>query len=113
MRKATLTTVLLLAATVPAFAGHKIEGNAILRDLQPYGIKDKEHKHTAYDLFFNAEGKTYTCRTDPDKSVNATDFVVGTGIMYEIDKQKAKIKTPQDKKVECRIVRVEAAMGTP
>ncbi len=81
--------------------------------MQPYGTKDKEHKHTAYDLSFAAEGKNYTCRTEPKKSVNATDFVVGTEMAYQIDKQKVKIKSPQNKQVNCKVVRVEAAVATP
>jgi hypothetical protein len=75
---------------------------------QPYGTKDQEHKHQAYDLSFRAQGKDYTCRTDPGKSMNATDFVIGTDMKYKINGNKAEIKTPQDKKVKCKIVRVEA-----
>ena len=71
MRKPALAAVFFLAVSVPAFAGHKIEGKTLLKDKQPYGTKDKEHKHTAYDLSFAAEGKSYTRRTDPKKSVNA------------------------------------------
>ena len=40
--------------------------------------------------------------------MNAIDFVVGTDVTYKIDGNKAKIKTPQNKEVECKIVRVEA-----
>ena len=105
--RAALTMWCLFALTVPVFGGNKVEGTANLKDLQPYGTKDKEHKHQAYDLSFNAEGKGYTCRTDPDKSMNATDFVVGSSVKYEIDGKKVKIKTPEDKQVECKIVRVE------
>jgi len=54
-----------MAVTVPAFAGHKIEGKTLLEDMQPYGTKDKEYKHTAYDLSFATEGKNYTCHTTP------------------------------------------------
>jgi hypothetical protein len=112
MRKPILAAV-LLAVTIPAFAGHKIEGKTLLKDMPPYGTKDKEHKHTAYDLSFTAEGKNYTCRTDPKKSVNATDFVVGTEMAYEINNQKVKIKSPQNKQVQCKIVSQEAAAATP
>jgi len=109
MKKQTLAAVLLITATLPAFAGDKLQGRTILKDMQPYVTKDKEHKNTAYELSFSAEGKHYNCHTDPKKSVNATNFVVGTEMRYEIDKQKVKIKTPQNKEVECKIVRVEAA----
>ena len=108
MRKATLAASLLFAFTLPALGGSKLQGTTTLKDLQPFGTKDKEHKHQAYDVSFQAEGKNYTCRTDSGKSTNATDFVVGTEIRYQIDGNKAKIKTPQDKELQCKIVRVEA-----
>jgi hypothetical protein len=107
-RTATTAIVALaaIAATLSASAA-KLNGSAALRDLQPFGTTDKEHKHQAYDLSFDAEGHSYTCRTDPKKSIDATEFVVGSQINYEIDKNKAKIKAPQNKKLECKIVRVE------
>ena len=111
MRLRTSLTVLalsgFLAAALPSLAD-KAQGSANLKDLQPTGVKDKTHKHQAYDLFFDTQGKSYTCRTDPDKSVNATDFVVGATVRYEIDGNKTKIWSPQNKKVECKIVRVES-----
>ncbi|HMF54221.1 MAG TPA: hypothetical protein VK593_07720 [Edaphobacter sp.] len=106
MRKVTSTAALVLVFAFPALAA-KIKGNATLKDTQTAGIKDKTHKHQAYDLFFDAQGKSYTCRTDSDKSMNATDFVVGAQMRYEVDGDKAKIWSPEDKKVECKIVRVE------
>lgn len=111
MRPRTATAVLALSgllATLPALAADKLKGSAPLKDFQTTGMKDKSHKHQAYDLFFETQGRSYTCRTDPDKSVNATDFVVGTTMRYEIEGDKAKLWSPQNKKVECRIVRVEA-----
>jgi hypothetical protein len=108
MRKTILAASLLFAVTLPASAGSKLQGTMTLKDLQPFGTKDKEHKHQAYDLSFQAQGKNYTCRTDSGKSTNATDFVVGTDMKYQIDGNKAKIKTPQDKDLQCKIVRVEA-----
>ena len=109
MRKATSTaalTIAILAIALPSFA-EKIKGDTTLKDSQPYGTKDVEHKHQGYDLSFAAQGKIYTCRTDPGHSMNATDFLVGGTISYEIDKNKAKIKTPDDKKVDCEIIRAE------
>ena len=111
MRKASSSAILgvaLFTLTLPSLAD-KIKGDATLKDSQPTGTTDKEHKHQAYDLSFEAQGKSYTCRTDSGKSMNATDFVVGTQINYQIDGDKTKIKTPEGKQVECKIVRVEAA----
>jgi hypothetical protein len=109
MRNAPSTAILtiaILATTLPAFA-EKIKGDSTLKDSQPYGVKDKEHKHQGYDLSFYAQGKTYTCRTDPNHSMNATDFVVGGPIHYEINNNNATIKTRENKKADCKIVRAE------
>jgi hypothetical protein len=108
MRKAIMAAALLFATALSAFAENKLQGTMTLKDSQPFGIKDKEHKHQAYDLSFQAEGKDYTCRTDAGKSMNATDFVVGTAMRYKIDGNKAEIRTAQNRKVNCKIVRVEA-----
>ena len=109
MRK--LTTIVLLAAAmaVPAFAGPKVEGDTLLKDFQPAGVGDKhakKSKHQVFDLTFDQGGKEYICRTDADKSVNAVNFVVGSSVHYEIDGTKVKIKTPENKKVDCKVVRV-------
>jgi hypothetical protein len=111
MRLRSASAVLVLTGTLailPAVA-EKLKGSANLKDVQTTGMKDKSHKHQAYDLFFEAQGKSYTCRTDSNHSMNATDFVVGTRVRYEIDGDKTKIWSPENKKVECRIVRVEAS----
>jgi hypothetical protein len=110
--KATILTIATLAITLPASA-EKLKGPATLKDFRPFGTTDKDHKHQAYDLSFDAKGNNYTCRTDSGKSTNATDFVVGSQINYEIDNNKATIKTQQNKKVECKIVRVEKTPATP
>jgi hypothetical protein len=111
MHRTATTAVLALAAIAAPLSASasaaKLNGSAALKDLQPFGTTDKEHKHQAYDLSFDGEGHSYTCRTDPKKSIDATEFVVGSQINYEIDKNKAKIKTAQNKKLECKIVRVE------
>jgi len=107
MRKAALA-FLVLAMAVPALADKKIQGTTTLKDSQPTANPPEKKKHQTYDLTFNATDKAYTCRTNPDKSMNATDFVVGGDIRYEIDGQKVKLKTAQGKQVECKVVRVEA-----
>ena len=115
MRKAASTAILIiavLATTTPSFAD-KLKGDTTLKDNQPFGTTDKQHKHQAYDLSFDAKGKNYTCRTDSNKSMNATDFVVGGKINYEINNNKATIKTPENKKVNCQIVRAELLPATP
>lgn len=114
MHKAALSAVLgimIVSLTFPSFAD-KFKADTTLKDVQPAGIKAKDQKHQVYDLSFDAQGKTYTCRTDSGKSMNATDFVVGSPIHLELDGNKAKLKTPQNKKVECEIVRAEMLPST-
>lgn len=41
--------------------------------------------------------------------MNPTDFVVGSGIHYQLDGKKVKITTPNNKKVACNVVRVAVA----
>ena len=115
VRFCMVTAVMLGMAipALPAFAATKLQGVTKLKDSAPVGMPDKKHKqHQAFDLSFDAAGKAYTCRTDASKSMNATDFVVGSSVNYEVDGQKGKIRTAEGKKVECRIVRVEA-VGEP
>jgi hypothetical protein len=109
MRKAGLFVVLgiaIVGLTLPSSAD-KFKADTTLKESQPYGVKDKQHKHQAYELSFDAQGKIYTCRTDSGHSMNATDFVVGSPIHIELNGNKAKIKTPANKKIECEIVRAE------
>ena len=106
MSKLTCAAALLLLLAAPALAA-KFKGDTTLKDVQPTGTTDKKHKKQAYDLSFDAQGKNYTCRTDPKKSMNSVDFVVGSTVRYEIDGSKAKIESPAGKKVECKIVRAE------
>jgi hypothetical protein len=109
MRKLTVVALLAGAMATPALAGQKAKGDTILKDLQPAGVADKhakKSKHQVFDLTFDATGNEYICRTNADKSVDVTNFVVGSSVNYEMDGKKVKIKTPNDKKVDCTVVRV-------
>jgi hypothetical protein len=105
MLKRTAVAILIFATTFPASAS-KLQGTSILKDSQPIGSIDKDHKHQTYDLTFQASGREYTCRTNSDDSMNATDFIIGHEMHYEINGKKVKIKTPENKQVECKVVRV-------
>jgi hypothetical protein len=115
MRK--LTTIALLAGVMalPALADQKVEGDTLLKDLQPAGVANKHakhDKHQVFDLTFDATGNEYICRTSTDKSTNATDFVVGSNIHYTIDGKKVKISTANNKKVGCTVMRVAVVPAT-
>jgi hypothetical protein len=106
MRKGNTIVVLVMTIAITAAAGSKIEGTTTLKDFQPAGTTDKDHKNQQYDLSFAASGKQYTCRTSEKKSLNATDFVVGSDVKYQVDGNKCKVKNASGKQIECTIVRV-------
>ena len=116
MLKLVTSTFLAVVIKIPALAAQKFEGDTVLKDSQPAGVAskhDKHMKHQVFDLTFDANGKEYICRTDSDKSMNPTNFVVGGSIHYLIDGKKVKITTPNDKKVSCNVVRVAVAPTAP
>ena len=116
MRRLTVVALLAGAMATPALADQKYTGDTILKDLQPAGVADKHAKHSkhqVFDLTFDATGNEYICRTNADKSVNVTNFVVGSSVNYEMDGKKVKIATPNDKKVSCTIVRVAVIPVAP
>jgi hypothetical protein len=112
MRKGYPIAMLVLMTALPAMAA-KFKGRTVLKDVNPTGVSDKDHKHQQYDLFFTSTDKQYTCRTDGKHSMNATDFVVGTTMKYEVNGKKGKLTNPDGKDVDCKIVRVELLSATP
>jgi hypothetical protein len=106
MRKGNSIALFIMMIVITAAAGSKIEGTTTLKDFQPAGTTDKDHKNQQYDLSFAASGKQFTCRTSEKKSLNATDFVVGSDVKYQIDGNKGKVKNASGKQIECTIVRV-------
>lgn len=104
---------LLMMALVTASAAKKATGATNLKDLQPAGTTDtKDKKNQQYDFVFEVSGNRYTCRTSPKTSLKATDFVVGSDVKYEMNEDKAKLKTGAGKEAKCTVVRVEKA-STP
>ncbi|MGB6193648.1 MAG: hypothetical protein WBF42_14360 [Terracidiphilus sp.] len=109
MRKWNRVLGLILIAAATAAAGSKLKGSGTLKDLQPAGTTDaKDHKNQQYDLIFVAAANQYVCRTEEKTKLRATDFVVGSAISYEIDKDKVKLKSSSGKETKCIVVRVEA-----
>jgi len=109
-----IALTLLTMVTLNAIAGTKDSGTTTLKDVQPAGTTDKQHKHQQYDLsFVSASGKDYTCRTSEKTSVKATDLVVGSNVNYQIDGNKGKVKTATGKQLSCTIVRVADVAATP
>jgi hypothetical protein len=106
MHKGVSVALLMMTTAITAFAGSKIEGTTTLKDFQPAGTTEKNHKNQQYDLSFAASGKQYTCRSNEKKSLKASDFVVGSALKYELGGNKGKLRSADGKRVECTVVRV-------
>jgi hypothetical protein len=109
----SITLTLLMMISLNAVAATKDSGTTTLKEIQPAGTTDKKQKHQRYDLsFVSSKGMDYTCRTGEKTSVKATDFVVGSTLKYQVNGDKAKVKTSAGKEVSCVIVRVANAAPT-
>lgn len=106
-----LALALCLAGT--AFAAQKETGTTKLVNVQPAGTTDKKHKHQQYDFTFDAQTHEYTCRSKEGDKINATDFVVGSNIDYQVKGNKGKVKGSTGKEVSCTIVRVAELPTAP
>jgi hypothetical protein len=114
MRKTLALIMIALFLTILAFAANKESGSTTLKDVQPAGTTDKKHKKQQFDLSFATSQNEYTCRTNENQKVQATDFVVGTTIAYKIDGNKGQVKnTASGKSAKCTLVRVAALSAPP
>jgi len=105
MRNACILA-LAVCVTATAFAAQKETGTTKLVNVDPAGTTDKKHKHQQYDFTFDAQTHEYTCRSKEGDKINATDFVVGTNVDYQVKGNKGKVKGSTGKEVSCTIVRV-------
>ena len=109
MRKLFSLVILVAVLVSVGAAANKESGKSTLKDVQPAGTTDKRHKKQQYDLTFAGSKNEYTCRTNENEKIAATNFVVGTGITYKIDGNKGDVKSTQSgKNVKCTLVRVAA-----
>ena len=105
-RKLALAVIVLFIAGM-AQAANKESGSTTLKDVQPAGTTDKQHKKQQFDLSFASSTNDYTCRTNENQKVQATQFVVGSSINYKIDGNKGQVKnTTSGKNVKCTVMRV-------
>ena len=104
--------VLLLVLCVPFAMAKKEKGTTTLKDVQPAGTTDKNKKNQQFDFSFDASGMSYVCRTSHKTEVQATDFVVGTNLTYQMDEHEGKLKNASGKQVKCTVVRVEKLPAT-
>ena len=106
MRKSYAVLLMVAMLALTAWGAKKEAGTTALKDFQPAGTTDKKHKKQQYDLTFATPMQTYTCRTQEDKKVDATQWVVGSQVSYQVQGNKGKIKNGAGKEVPCTIVRV-------
>jgi len=109
MRKTLAVIAIALLLAILAFAANKESGSTTLKDVQPAGTTDKKHKKQQFDLTFSSSRNDYTCRTNENEKVQATQFVVGTAVNYKIDGNKGQVKSVSSgKNAKCTLVRVAA-----
>ena len=114
MRKTLTFGLLLLFLAGVALAAKKDTGTTNLKDVQPAGTTDKKHKKQQFDLSFAGNASDYTCRTNENEKVNATDWAVGSSISYSVNGNQGEVKNvASGKKVKCTIVRVAAVAPPP
>ena len=114
MRKTLALLGIVLFTAALALAANKESGSTTLKDVQPAGTTDKKHKKQQFDLSFATSNNEYTCRSNENQKVQATEFVVGTTVSYKIDGNKGQVKsTASGKNVKCTLVRVAALTPTP
>lgn len=114
MRRMLLPVLVLFLLTTIAIAAKKESGSTTLKDIQPAGTTGKEHKKQQYDLTFSTPNNEYTCRTNEKEKVNATNWVVGSSINYQVNGNKGAVKNLQSgKSAKCTIVRVAALTANP
>jgi len=114
MRKILALFGIVLFSAALAQAANKESGSTSLTNVQPAGTTDKQHKKQQFDLTFSTSQNEYTCRTNENQKVQATQFVVGTTVNYKIDGNKGDVKsTSSGKSVKCKLVRVAAFTPMP
>ena len=114
MRKTLALFGIVVFSAALALAANKESGSTTLTNVQPAGTTDKHHKKQQFDLTFSSPKNEYTCRTNENQKVQATQFVVGTTVNYKIDGNKGEVKnTASGKNAKCTLVRVAAVTATP
>jgi hypothetical protein len=114
MRKTLALGLIVLFLGIPALAANKESGNTTLKDVQPAGTTDKQHKKQQFDLSFVTSQNEYACRTNEKDKVQATQWVVGSNIAYKINGNKGEVKNTQSgKSVKCTVVRVAPLTAAP
>lgn len=108
MKKIALKFALIgcIAMTTSSVWAAKTSVPATIKDLQPTNFSVSKKKHQQYDFSIQTTSTNYQCRTSQDKSLNATDFPVGTEITFTFDGPKGQIKTTNNKSTKCTITRV-------
>jgi hypothetical protein len=98
-----IALIALVAAS--AFAA-KVTEQGTIQDLQPTNFAVAKKQHQQYDFSIVTSSRSYGCRTAENKTLNATDFVVGSTVTFISNGKNGEVKTPQGKSAKCLITRV-------
>ncbi len=93
----------MLATT--AFAEKHVEP-ATIQDLQPTNYAVARKKHQQFDFSIATAAHSYSCRTEENKKLNATEFVVGSPVSFIVNGRNGEVKTTAGKSAKCLITRV-------
>jgi hypothetical protein len=106
MKKLACIVLLMLVTGPVGFAAKRTE-QATLKDVQPtnYGPANKK-KRQQYDFSILVPGRSYQCRTLDNKTINATNFVVGSTVTFISNGKNGEVETAEGKKAKCTITRV-------
>jgi hypothetical protein len=113
MRKTLALAAVVVFTASLVLAANKESGTTSLKDVQPAGTTDKKHKKQQFDLSFMSATNEYTCRTNENQKLHATDYVVGSTVTYKIDGNKGEVKNASGKNVKCTLVRVAPVSTGP
>jgi hypothetical protein len=107
MKKFAWFAAIALLAT-SAVAEKRTEQGTI-QDLQPTNFAVAKKKHQQYDFSIVTTGHSYACRTPDNKSLNASDFVIGSPVTFIANGKNGEVKAPRGKSAKCLITRVADA----
>ena len=104
-----LLCISLAAFSISPVWAAKRTDQATLSDVQATNFGPAKKKHQQYDFSVATADRSYSCRTADNKSINATDFVVGSTVTFVSNGKKGEIKTANGKSAHCTITRVQDA----
>jgi len=104
MKKYAYFALIAMLATA-AFAEKRVEPGTI-QDLQPTNYAVARKKHQQFDFSIATATHTYGCRTQENKKLDATQFVVGSSVTFTANGRNGEVRSSTGKTAKCLITRV-------